>query len=644
MSMVEDDEDAAALFFGAGGAEEPEEPEDSEKSPIEASEASEFSELPEPVAMLPEDEPEDEPEDAEGTEDSPIDLIEEEIIVVDENGEVIEEEVIEEEIDVENQGAVSKSAGPENRAYWMICLSIVGLLGAAGLVGWWLSQKDTDGDLVIEKDRPDITDPPTPAPSIGTTTAFDDIIGTCDFTGTPIPHVFDQCACFGEIQAIPEDVSVRYASHIEYFIPTLYQSYDDDISSCSARNQALVWLSSANDADFDRDERIQRFALATAFAGLGGVGWGNRTGWLSTSSSCSWYGIECDDLDQATTFDFGGNNAVGTLIPEIILLENLSSLLGASNKIEGNIPEGLFPGSLAYVDLSSNLLTGPVPTTVGDSTELIELNLSNNDLSGLLSTKIGGAANLAKLDLSSNGIEGEIPVELYDLTSLTELDISSNEFEGTIPVEIGQLTLLTALTLGKNKFTGDIQTEIGELTNLELLSIEDVDIAGRFPREFASLTKLVELVIKNTNVAGNIESDFGALPDLVTFDLSGNQIRNSLPEELGDLSSLSILSLENNLIDGEIPESFGDLSSLTELKLNNNLLTGGIPDSLADLEALEILLLDGNNLVDRVSNDMCKLRDGALEEFVVDCPDRVGKDNVGVICKVPDCCSACTPL
>ena len=60
MSMVEDDEDAAALFFGAGGAEEPEEPEDSEKSPIEASEASEFSELPEPVAMLPEDEPEDE--------------------------------------------------------------------------------------------------------------------------------------------------------------------------------------------------------------------------------------------------------------------------------------------------------------------------------------------------------------------------------------------------------------------------------------------------------------------------------------------------------------------------------------------------------------------------------------------------------
>ena len=65
-----------------------------------------------------------------------------------------------------------------------------------------------------------------------------------------------------------------------------------------------------------------------------------------------------------------------------------------------------------------------------------------------------------ELDLSSNQLTGEIPSEIGNLTNLDRLRLQFNQLTGEIPSEIGNLTNLTDLTLSDNQFTGVIPEEI----------------------------------------------------------------------------------------------------------------------------------------------------------------------------------------
>ncbi len=66
---------------------------------------------------------------------------------------------------------------------------------------------------------------------------------------------------------------------------------------------------------------------------------------------------------------------------------------------------------------------------------------------------------------------------------------------------------------------------------------------------------------------------------------------------------------------------------------------------MAILNSLESLTLEGNRLEDRVADEICSLREDMLDVFVVDCPIEVrgdsGVETFGVVCPVPECCTAC---
>ena len=154
---------------------------------------------------------------------------------------------------------------------------------------------------------------PTLAPTTGFTTPFDPILGTCDFMGLQNPHVVDQCACVGEIQIIAEDVRKRYQFHRDNFVSQIYrEGFDEDISSCSVRNQALVWLSSANDVDFGEEDRLTRYALAAIFAGTDGRSWKERQGWLSEGDFCQWFAVTCNN-GEVRSINLGDNNLSGAV-------------------------------------------------------------------------------------------------------------------------------------------------------------------------------------------------------------------------------------------------------------------------------------------------------------------------------------------
>ena len=83
------------------------------------------------------------------------------------------------------------------------------------------------------------------------------------------------------------------------------------------------------------------------------------------------------------------------------------------------------------------------------------------DESGVLAPEIGLLEDSLKvLDLSNNGITGEIPESLYELTNLEKLYLFKNQLEGTISTNIGKLTSLTLLHMSHNKITGSIPEEV----------------------------------------------------------------------------------------------------------------------------------------------------------------------------------------
>lgn len=532
---------------------------------------------------------------------------------------------------------------PSKCWYWTFCFGFLIFIGGGAGAGYWLTTLGGD-DVEVLNTMPR-TFPPTEAPSASVSTEFDPVKGNCDLGSTPNP--IDQCDCFGKITSIESDVEDRYLYNREYFIPEYVPDFNHDISSCEPRNQALVWVSSGNDTKLTDAERAQKFALATAFASLGGGQWKNNTKWLETDDVCTWYGVNCTDA-KVTQLELSGNELVGTLPSELSILDKLQFLTVARNDVSGPLPVSLFSlKSLGTLDVSFNTITGAIPPAVEAATSLNSLNVESNAMVGRLTRSIGSVSNLRHLNVRSNGFLAEIPPELYDLENLKHLDIGDNEFTGTFPAGVSQLTNLEVLSLGPNLFTGTIPVGLSALVLLKYLTISGIEgLSGGIPAEFGFyLNDLEGLTVTETSVSGTIDTSFGRLPSLKTLNLSKNQLRSAIPSEFGNLANLTSLDLSMNFLDGQIPAAIGTLSTLKEMRLNDNLLQGGIPITFGNLVSLESLTLEGNRLEDRVADEICSLRGDMLDVFVVDCPVEVrgdsGVETFGVVCPVPECCTAC---
>jgi Leucine-rich repeat (LRR) protein len=100
-------------------------------------------------------------------------------------------------------------------------------------------------------------------------------------------------------------------------------------------------------------------------------------------------------------------------------------------------------GSMIYLDLSYNFLSGTLPGSFGTLAYLQVLNLGHNNLSGYIPESFGGLKVVGVLDLSHNNLQGFLPGSLGGLTFLSDLDVSNNNLSGLIPSG-GQLTTFPA--------------------------------------------------------------------------------------------------------------------------------------------------------------------------------------------------------
>ncbi|XP_075647243.1 receptor-like protein EIX2 isoform X1 [Castanea sativa] len=90
-------------------------------------------------------------------------------------------------------------------------------------------------------------------------------------------------------------------------------------------------------------------------------------------------------------------------------------------------------GFLKIINLSSNNLTGKLPTEITSLLELVVLNVSKNNLIGEIPQTIGQLKQLESFDMSWNQFSGEIPSSMSELQFLSHLDLSFNNLSGKIP-------------------------------------------------------------------------------------------------------------------------------------------------------------------------------------------------------------------
>ena len=153
------------------------------------------------------------------------------------------------------------------------------------------------------------------------------------------------------------------------------------------------------------------------------LGWRGRCGWenspVDSTPYCYWSGITCDKNGNITRIDLGANNLRGTATTGLAPFANSSIT------------------TLKYLNLSMNLLQGPLPANFGRTwADLKIIDLSRNGLSETLPANFGSTwTKVSHVYLEFNYIIGPIPPEMARFWYvLNVLNISLNQLSGPEPV------------------------------------------------------------------------------------------------------------------------------------------------------------------------------------------------------------------
>ena len=356
-----------------------------------------------------------------------------------------------------------------------------------------------------------------------------------------------------------------------------------------------------------QDLASDRAALVVLYNATDGPNWFKKRNWLSDHPLDMWNGVTVHN-GRVTGLFLHFNQLTGPLPSELGDLTNLQELDLGSNELTGLLPSEL--GNLAnlqQLDLGSNELTGPLPPELGELAELQELDLFHNQLTGSLPPELGKLVNLQKLDLASNHLTGPLPPELGELAELQELDLFHNQLTGSLPPELGKLASLERLHLIGNELTGPLPSELGNLANLRELILGFNRLIGLIPPELSRLGNLQRLYLVENQLTGSIPPELGNLANLQELSLEQNQLTGSIPPELGNLANLQDLGLSNNELTGPIPPELGNLANVKYLDLVSNQLTGLIPHELGNPANLERLALFNNQLTGPIPSGLGNL-------------------------------------
>ncbi|XP_024195837.2 LRR receptor-like serine/threonine-protein kinase EFR [Rosa chinensis] len=263
--------------------------------------------------------------------------------------------------------------------------------------------------------------------------------------------------------------------------------------------------------------------------------------WTTTTSFCNWIGVSCSkqrqrvtalnlsymglqgtifphvgNLSSLVSLDLRNNSFIGLLPHEISRLPRLRILVLQENELEGNIPPTLYQcRQLEIISLAANRLNGLIPKELGLLPRLQQLYLAKNSLmSGEIPSSLGNISTLKRLSLDQCGLTGSFPSALLNLSSLVAISLYDKNISGFLPIDIcdNHWPNVQIFSVSYNKFSGLIPSWIHQCAQLVTLSLSYNSLVGSIPREIGSLQYLEELYLDGNNLTGTIPPTIGEIP------------------------------------------------------------------------------------------------------------------------------------
>ncbi|OIV94823.1 hypothetical protein TanjilG_22020 [Lupinus angustifolius] len=224
------------------------------------------------------------------------------------------------------------------------------------------------------------------------------------------------------------------------------------------------------------------------------------------------------------------NNLERTIPTSFNGLVSLKRLELQHNKLNGYIPDLSSLTNLLYLDFSDNALVGVFPATVPVS--LVQISMRNNNLNGTLTSEsFKNLMYLQVVDLSSNQISGSVPSLLFELPSLQQLTLSVNQFSSIEVPSYGYQSGLIAVDLSNNQLKGFLPSFIAFIPKLSSLSLENNEFSGLIPTQLALKTVFPEIGVSpfarlllggNYLLGGVPRPLLGLKPDSANVNLGDN--------------------------------------------------------------------------------------------------------------------------
>ena len=324
--------------------------------------------------------------------------------------------------------------------------------------------------------------------------------------------------------------------------------------------------------------------LVQFYDSTGGSGWTTRTNWKSASPIDGWFGVTLAG-DRVQTINLNNNNLTGFIPSSIGQLSELQFLQLYSNSISGNIPStlGTIP-NLLFLELQFNNFSGLIPSSLGDLSALTLLSLAENNLGVAVPPELGNLSSLVTLDLSNCGLQGPIPSELGNLGSLQTLRLNNNALTDTVPANIGNLGNLQYLYLTANGLSGNIPSSFGDLTSLQELHLAGnrfdglpnvSGISGLNVLDIAYNRFTFEDIEPNIGVATFVYSPQDSVGDAKdTTVVEGQNVQFSV--SVGGINNVYQWFLDGNPVNGETSATISLASSVNtdgvyHCEITNNL-------------------------------------------------------------------------
>ncbi|KAK8514117.1 hypothetical protein V6N12_008834 [Hibiscus sabdariffa] len=284
----------------------------------------------------------------------------------------------------------------------------------------------------------------------------------------------------------------------------------------------------------------------------------------SVTCNCSLNGGQC----HIYTIRLSGLDLSGVLPRSLSKLPYLKEIVLFRNFLSGTIPREWATMKLEFVSLSSNRLSGPVPSYLGNITTLTFLSLDDNLFSGTIPPELGKLVNMETLILNANYLTGELPPALANLVRMKQLEMQASGFEGPFPSTLSALNSLVELRIS------DLHGEGSRFPNLQ------------------NMKNLSRLVLRSCNISGPIPPYIWEMP-LGTLDLSFNKLEGNFS---GNEKTLFTF-LTSNLLTGPITEWINTRDSHYQIDLSYNNISASLePTSCTEHLNLFKSFSGGNNL------------------------------------------------